>query len=198
MILSRVPSGDSGSHIGADLSISSSPRAAPIRRGLPYNGHFMRWLAMGLALLGGSTVVLGCKKSEPEGPCSKAKQEGSLAWIADDYPAALACAHERKVPVVVDLWAPWCHTCLSMQSTVFLDPSFSADRSRFVFVSLDTDRATNAPALTKLSISAWPTFYVLDPDEAVLARFIGSSSVAQFHEFLDAGARAATGGIAGA
>ena len=27
--------------------------------------------------------------------------------IEDDYPAALAAAKERKVPLLVDVWAPW-------------------------------------------------------------------------------------------
>ncbi len=130
--------------------------------------------------------------------CSKSKPEGPLAWIADYFPAALACAQQSKVPVVVDLWAPWFHTCLSMQSTVFRDPSFAADHDKFVFASLDTDRESNAAALSKLSISAWPTFYVLGSDENVLARFVGAASVDQFHAFLDAGARAVAGGIAAA
>ncbi|MDB4953412.1 MAG: hypothetical protein JWO36_981 [Myxococcales bacterium] len=151
----------------------------------------MKRFALVIALLG-----VACRKT-PDGPCASAKQEGSLAWIADDYPAALACAKERKVPIVIDLWAPWCHTCLSMQSTVLVDPSFAPDKAKFVFLKLDTDRETNAGPLAKLSISAWPTFYVLSTNEAVLARFIGSSSVAQFHAFLDAGARAALGGQAG-
>jgi thioredoxin-like negative regulator of GroEL len=153
----------------------------------------MKRLAIALALLS-----FACKKSGSDDPCTKAKPEGPFAWIADDYPAALACAKQRKVPLVIDLWAPWCHTCLSMQSTVFMDPSFATDKDRFVFVALDTDREINAAPLTKLSISAWPTFYVLDHDEAVLARFIGSSSVEQFHAFLDAGARANVDKIAGA
>jgi len=102
------------------------------------------------------------------------------------------------VPLVIDLWAPWCHTCLSMQATVFRDPSFAGDAARFVFVALDTDREANAAPLAKLSISAWPTFYVLGDDEAVLARFVGAASVAQFHAFLDAGAHALAGGSAGA
>ena len=131
-------------------------------------------------------------------PCANAKQEGPLAWIADDYPSALACARARKVPLVLDLWAPWCHTCLSMQTTVFVDPSFAADAKRFVFAALDTDREENAPALEQLAISAWPTFYVIGPGEAVMARFVGAASVAQFHGFLDAGARALAGGVAAA
>jgi len=107
----------------------------------------LRWLAL-LPI-----AVLACKKDPPAQPppreepqaqvqdkgqqaqdkdparseaaCAKAKPEGVLAWIEDDYPAALACAKARKLPLVLDLWAPWCHTCLSMMSTVFTDRSFA-------------------------------------------------------------------------
>lgn len=132
------------------------------------------------------------------GPCAKAKQEGALAWIHDDYPAALACAKALKKPLVVDLWAPWCHTCLSMQTTVFADASLKAKADQFVFVALDTDRDVNAAPVAKFPPSAWPTFYVVGPDESVLARFVGAASISQFHSFLEAGARAMTGGAAGA
>ena len=139
-------------------------------------------------------------QTAPEDPCAKAHAHGAgpMAWIADDLPSALACAGKRKVPVVLDMWAPWCHTCLSMQSTVFTDDSFVADAERFVFAALDTDRDTNADAVAKYPLSAWPTFYVIAPDGAVLARFVGGASVAQFHAFLDAGVRAMAGNPAGA
>ena len=136
-------------------------------------------------------------KAEGEAACKKAKLEGVLSWIADDYPAALACAKARNLPLVLDLWAPWCHTCLSMQQIVFTDPSFAADAPRFVFAALDTDRDANAAPVAKFPPAAWPTFYVVSPDEAVLARFVGAASTAQFHAFLDAGARAHAGGTAG-
>jgi thioredoxin-like negative regulator of GroEL len=139
-------------------------------------------------------------------PCSKAHPEGSMVmpWIADDLPSALACAKLRGVPVVVDEWAPWCHTCLSMQSTVFTDASFKPDVDRFVFAALDTDREVNAAAVATYPPSAWPTFYVIGRDavtgapDAVLARFVGAASLAQFHTFLDAGRKAQQGGAAGA
>jgi thioredoxin-like negative regulator of GroEL len=139
-------------------------------------------------------------------PCAKAHAEGRevMPWIRDDLPAALACAKARKVPVVIDLWAPWCHTCLSMQSTVFTDPSFKPLVERFVFAALDTDKDVNADAVAKFPPSAWPTFYVIGEDrasgrpDAVLARFVGAASTAQFHAFLEAGLKAQQGGAAGA
>jgi thiol-disulfide isomerase/thioredoxin len=165
----------------------------------------MTRLALLACLLG-----LACKKDDPSeqgaakpasaaaDPCAKAKPHGPLAWFEDDYGSALACAQQKKVPLVLDLWAPWCHTCLSMQTTVFTDPAFAAEADKFVFAALDTDRESNAEAVGKFAISAWPTFYVIGSDEAVLARFIGAATIAQFREFLASGARAAAGGVAAA
>lgn len=145
-------------------------------------------------------------RSPAADPCARAHAEGRevMPWIQDDLPSALACARQRKVPVVIDEWAPWCHTCLSMQSTVFTDASLAPDVDRFVFAALDTDKEVNAAAIAKYPPSAWPTFYVIGQDattgaqDAVLARFVGAASVAQFHAFLDAGVKAQQGGAAGA
>ncbi len=153
-------------------------------------------------------LLVGCKDKDTPAttgsaapktdPCQGAKQEGPLAWFVDDLPAASACAISRDVPLVVDLWAPWCHTCISMQSTVFRDKAMEPMAKRFVFVSIDTDRESNAAAVAKLPLSAWPTFYVLAPEDAsVLARFAGGASVAQFTAFLEHGAAARTA-VAGA
>ncbi len=161
------------------------------------------------AVLACVLAVVGCKRhhDHPVVPtpgsaagsataCPAGEPEGALAWIRDDYAGALACAKARHVPLVLDLWAPWCHTCLSMQTTVLVDKSFAPDAKKFVFASLDTDRDDNAAALVRLAISAWPTFYVVGDDETVMARFVGAASLAQFHGFLDAGAKAVAGGVA--
>jgi thiol-disulfide isomerase/thioredoxin len=144
------------------------------------------------------SAAVAAPATTPRDACPPAEREGgAMAWIRDDYAGALACARARHQPLVLDLWAPWCHTCLSMQTTVFTDPSFAADASRFVFASLDTDRDGNVAAVAKFPLSAWPTFYVVGGDEQVLARFVGGASLAQFHAFLDDGARVAAGSAAG-
>jgi thioredoxin-like negative regulator of GroEL len=155
-------------------------------------------------------VLVACKgkpKAEQQAPkqaggpdpCAKAEAKGPITWIEDDYPSALACAKSKDVPLVLDLWAPWCHTCISMQTTVFMDASFKPAASKFVFAALDTDREQNAAPVGKFSPSAWPTFYVINSkDESVLARFVGAATLDQFHEFLESGRRAATGSMAAA
>jgi thioredoxin-like negative regulator of GroEL len=158
-----------------------------------------RWLLLSLLLPGCDkspptqppSAVSSSAKAIQQDPCAKAKPEGPIAWIHDDYDAALSCARSKGLPLVIDLWAPWCHTCLSMKNTVLRDASFAADAQKFVFAALDTDRERNAPALAKFPIAAWPTYYVAATDERLLARFVGAANAAQFQAFLSTGLQAA-------
>jgi hypothetical protein len=147
--------------------------------------------AVGLAVL-----AAGCASAAPASargatptPSATARAE-TLPWIEDDYAGALALARRRQRPLVVDMGADWCHTCLSMKHFVLTDPSFLPLADRFVWLALDTEKAVNAAALAKLPMRAWPTFFVVSPhDESVQARFVGSASPDQFREFLREGER---------
>src|SRR5262245_52182088 len=44
-----------------------------------------------------------------------------LPFIHDDYAKAIAEAKAKHLPVFVEAWAPWCHSCRSMQAYVFTD-----------------------------------------------------------------------------
>jgi thioredoxin-like negative regulator of GroEL len=112
-----------------------------------------------------------------------------IAWYRDDKDAAFARARAENKPVVVDLWAAWCHTCLSMQEYVLTAEKLPAAAEQFVFLAIDTERAENSEFLSQLSISAWPTFYVLSPNGSVRGRWIGAASPGQFARFLADGRR---------
>jgi thiol-disulfide isomerase/thioredoxin len=94
--------------------------------------------------------------------------------------------------VFVDAWAPWCHTCLSMQRDVLSKPALAAYADRVVFVAVDTDRPENAAFLSRFVVKLWPTFFAIGSDgERVLGVHPGSMDVQETTAFLDDAIRVA-------
>lgn len=115
-----------------------------------------------------------------------------IPWRHDDWEGALAAAREAQKPIVIDMWAPWCHTCLSMQHTVLRDPSVVAMADRFVWLAIDTDKPANAAVVARFPLDAWPTFFVASPEEGkVEARLVGSGTVREVRAFLERGEKGA-------
>jgi len=114
--------------------------------------------------------------SSPDAPV----EETSLRFVENDYVGALAQARTRHVPLFVDAWAPWCHTCLSMRAFVFPDPGLRPLWKRFVWLSLDTERDENAAVVARLAPSVLPTLYVIDPaSERVTLAWPGSLTASE-------------------
>ena len=114
-----------------------------------------------------------------------------IAWFHDAPAAALALAKRERKPLVVDLWAGWCHTCLSMQEYVLTASKLPGANERFVFLAIDTELPSNAAFLQQHAVSVWPTFYVLAPEGAeIRGRWLGAATPAQFARFLADGERA--------
>jgi len=140
-----------------------------------------------VAIVAALLTACGSKEKPVASPdaCAGTETKGPLRWFEDNWAGAVACAKQKNIPIVLDLWAPWCHTCISMQTTVFTDPSLATKADRFVWAALDADKAENAVPVGKFATSAMPTFYVIGPDEQVLRRFVGAATLQQFHEFVD-------------
>jgi tetratricopeptide (TPR) repeat protein len=147
------------------------------------------------ALIVALTAAPGCrtKPTTPPAPpavsppLDAAAADHELPFVENDYPRALTEARTRGVPLFVDAWAPWCHTCLSMRSYVFTDPAMQPLVRRFVWLSLDTEREDNAPVVTRLGIKVLPTLFVIDPaTEAVRLAHPGSLTATELVSMLDA------------
>ena len=160
--------------------------------------HFAR----GATVMAIIALAFACKKSGDNGKTDQAAKPArdgggsaetpaggqpiELPWIDDDWHKAVEQASASKKPLVVDMWAPWCHTCIAMQEGVLTDPSLAPMASRFVWLKMDTDKDTAAPVLEKLPVESWPTFYVLSPDgKTVHARHLGAASVDQMRAILE-------------
>ncbi len=116
-----------------------------------------------------------------------------IVFVEDDFDAARTRAKNDGKLLFVDGWAPWCHTCLSMQREVLSQPDLGVMSEHYVFAAIDTDRDENAPFLGRFPMKAWPTFFVLDPvDLRIVASRGGSLSLVEMHRFLEMGVAART------
>ncbi len=117
---------------------------------------------------------------EPPAPAAP-----TLTMIEDDIAAAEAEAKKSQRALFVEVWAPWCHTCLSMKNFVLPDPSIAALEPRVVFAAVDSDRPENEAFVDRYAVTVWPTLYVLDPaDGKVLGLWQGAASVKELHGFI--------------
>jgi tetratricopeptide (TPR) repeat protein len=107
-----------------------------------------------------------------------------LAWIEDDWPKAKAQAVAEHKLVAIDVWATWCHSCLSMRNYVFNDKRFDTLAQKHTWLSLDYDKPVNAAFFAKFPVSTFPTFVVIDPEaESVAARWSGTGTAKEMVAF---------------
>jgi thioredoxin-like negative regulator of GroEL len=141
---------------------------------------------------------VGASMPDPGPPQSGRTLRNGIGWFHDAPDAAFALARREHKPVVVDLWAGWCHTCLSMQEYVLSETKLPGVSQRFVFLAIDTEKPSNAGFLKKFAVSVWPTFYVLGPEaREIRGRWLGAATPSQFMRFLNDAERALEPAAAG-
>src|SRR5262245_6864027 len=85
-----------------------------------------------------------------------------------------------------------------MRAYTWTDKALTRHAGRFVWLSLDMEKAKNAPARKQIGITAFPTLYVVDPaDGHVAIRWLGGASIAQLERLFDDGELAVKGGAKG-
>jgi len=107
----------------------------------------------------------------------KASVAEALPFIHDDWPRALAEAKRTKRPIFVDAWAPWCHSCQSMRAFVLTDKALAPLANDFVWLTIDTEKDSNAAFAGRFSNHVWPTLWVIDADrESPVLRWEGTAT----------------------
>ena len=81
-----------------------------------------------------------------------------------------------------------------MRAFVFTDKALGRDAGRFVWLSINTEKATNSEFLEKYPVQVWPSLYVINPStEKVSIRWVGGATVPQLQKLFDDGERAIRG-----
>jgi tetratricopeptide (TPR) repeat protein len=82
-----------------------------------------------------------------------------------------------------------------MKAYVFTDKALQRHAGQFVWLSLDVEKAQNAPHKKKYGADALPMYFVVDPaTEKVALRWVGGATVSQLQKILADGLTAAKGG----
>ena len=104
-----------------------------------------------------------------------------LPWIVDagdgDYQTVV---DKASVPVLVDLWAPWCGPCRTVSPALEQLATEYAGRLKLVKVNVDKAPQTSQ----RLSVQAVPTLLV-SKDGKILARRAGAAPVAALRVWLE-------------
>lgn len=117
-------------------------------------------------------------------PALLAAPVGPLPFVEDDHLRAEKIAIESGKLIAVDVWATWCHTCLSMKNFVLTDPEMKKLADAHVWLSLDYDLEKNARFFQAYPVDVFPTFLVIDPKaKKVVSRWAGSGTVEQMLRF---------------
>lgn len=111
--------------------------------------------------------------------CAKCQQW--LPWIVDAADADFADIVEKSpVPVLVDLWAPWCGPCRTVSPALEQLATERAGALKLVKVNVDT-----APQVSnRFQVQAVPTL-MITRDGQVLDRRAGAAPVAALRGWLD-------------
>ena len=125
---------------------------------------------------GGDAAMAKC------GTCKEALFEGEPADVA-------GAMFERQIakstlPVVIDVWAPWCGPCLAMAPEYEKAAQATEPRARFLKLNSDNEQAISA----RLGIRGIPTMLVYR-DGKEIARTSGSRSAREIMSWVDAAIR---------
>jgi len=81
-----------------------------------------------------------------------------------------------------------------MRAFVFTDKALGRHAGQFVWLSIDTEKPSNAAFLQKFPVQVWPSFFVVDPaSEKIALRWVGGATVPQLEKILADGRAAVWG-----
>jgi len=124
-----------------------------------------RWMVVVKVLLGLAVLLLAVQyaltawrgirhaRMTPAGETTRVLFEG------------LARAERENRPVLLDFWATWCKSCLTMEQTTFRDERVRAALTRYEVIKIQAERPTDPEMrriLERHFVTGLPTFVILE------------------------------------
>lgn len=110
-----------------------------------------------------------------------AKCHARLPWVVDADDATFdEVVGTSTLPVVVDLWAPWCGPCRTVSPLLAELATEYAGRMKLVKVNVDTSPSTQA----RFGVQGIPTFLLLRENREI-GRLVGAHPLTGLRSWFD-------------
>ncbi len=103
---------------------------------------------------------------------SAVAKKNKHGFYEDTFDQALAIAGKEKKLVLVDFNAPWCPSCIRLESEVFGTPAFQKATQKFVKLSMNVDKPALKEISKKYGITAIPTMIVMNSQGEEITRIL--------------------------
>jgi len=130
-------------------------------------------------------------KESVSGRSSAGSIDDELAWITNDYAAAVKQAKDENKNIFIDFTGYTCTNCRWMEANMFPQPAIRTELERYVRVKLFTDgegdpyEGFQKMQEERFGTVALPLYAIVTPDERIIGRFEGlTRDQNEFAEFL--------------
>ena len=112
------------------------------------------------------------------------KAEAGIQFVEENWAKAVAEAKKQKKMIFIDAYTSWCGPCRMLKQNTFTDKA-AGDffNKHFINIALDMEKGDGIAFAQKYQVTAYPTLFIMDPEEKSVTTSEGYINPAQLIEF---------------
>lgn len=136
------------------------------------------------ALAAAAALIIACNQAPPTADSGTGDAGGveplaldtsltDIAWIKEDYAAALKQADEEGKLLMIDVYTEWCGPCKLLDKDTFPQPVVTNRSGHFVSLKLDAEKGQGPDVQKKYGVTGYPTILFVNGKGELVHTVIG-------------------------